>query len=112
MIPAIAVVGVTEKLEKFVDLMWENAQKICSACLMTRTLRNIVENAMVSNVTCTALMHMFFCHLEITPCLTFGCSVKGDKCECYYNNVCPLQKLPFYTREECEDTLKSENNNF
>ncbi|XP_019850563.1 PREDICTED: cysteine-rich motor neuron 1 protein-like [Amphimedon queenslandica] len=43
---------------------------------------------------------------EITPCLTFGCSVKGDKCECYYNNVCPLQRLPFYTREECEDTLK------
>lgn len=45
---------------------------------------------------------------EITPCLTFGCTEKEGECECYYNNVCPLQRLPYYTREECEDAIKGD----
>ena len=50
---------------------------------------------------------MFISLLEITPCLTFGCTEDDGDCKCYYNNACPLQRLPYYTLDECQEAVKS-----
>lgn len=50
---------------------------------------------------------MFISLIEITPCLTFGCTEEDGNCKCYYNDACPLQRLPYYTLDECHEAVKS-----
>lgn len=81
---------------------------IYCAYLMIHILQTTKGNVMVKDPLFTCVIFVMCIYTEITPCLTFGCDeVSGEKCECFYNNVCPLQRLPYYTKEECEDTIKS-----
>lgn len=50
-----------------------------------------------------------FVPVELTDCLSFGCTDDNGECKCLYSNSCPLQRFPYYTLEECEIALKRKN---
>ena len=55
------------------------------------------------------ITNVLFFFLELSDCLSFGCTDEGGDCKCLYSSSCPLKRFPYYTIEECKESLLSNN---
>ena len=83
----------------------------CSVYPTTLTHQITVGNVMVSayNTIVTVQVHFMFLIIivELSDCLSFGCTDETGDCRCLYSTSCPLKRFPYYTLEECAEALIS-----
>ncbi len=48
----------------------------------------------------------FVIHAEVPVCVSFGCEIVADHCQCKYNESCPMTSFSYSTHDECEDAMK------
>ena len=51
-------------------------------------------------------INCFVAHAEVPVCVSFGCEIVDDRCQCKYNESCPMTSFSYSTLDECENAMK------